>query len=133
MRGRKTFTPFVDQFGAPTWTRDIADMTLRLLQHGATGTYHYAYDDAGSWFDVYSHVKAVLGLDTELTGKESRDVRLPARRPLYSVLSNKKLKDALGETSPGSWRDRLTEFLLASTPSINPQPCTRHTSLCIPA
>ena len=39
------------------------------------------------------------------------DVRLPARRPRFSVMSNRKLVEFLGVEGMGSWKEPLREFL----------------------
>lgn len=111
LRSKEVFTPFVDQFGAPTWTVDIAKTLAQLLRKEASGLFHYAYDDFTNWFEVYDLVKKEWNLKTELIPKKSAEVKLPAKRPLNGRLSNQKIKDFLGLKSLGSWRDSLTKFL----------------------
>jgi len=111
LRGKDVFTPFSDQFGAPTWTLDLSQVTAKLISIGATGLYHFTYDDFASWADVYQFVKMELRLDTLLMPRRTADVKLPARRPLYSVMSNRKLIETLGVSGLGGWREPLREFL----------------------
>lgn len=113
---QERFTPFSDQFGAPTWTCDVAEMTADALERGLTGLYHLAYDDWASWAEVYAFARELLGSRTRLEPLLTSAIPLPARRPLNSRLSNQKLRAALGRTGLGSWRDRLRAFLLESPP-----------------
>lgn len=111
LKEKETFTPFDDQWGAPTWTRDVSRIVMDLIETDAKGLFHFAYDDFATWFDVYSFVKNELNLKTQLIPKKVSDINLPARRPKYGVLSNKKLLSHLGRQSVGSWKTSLKEFL----------------------
>jgi dTDP-4-dehydrorhamnose reductase len=115
LRGKKVFTPFLDQFGAPTWTRDLCKITEDLLQAGGEGIFHIAYDDHASWAEVFQYAIELLDLDLTLVPQKTADVILPAKRPLYCVLSNRKLLSFLGRDKMGSWKDSLREFLSTST------------------
>lgn len=110
LRDKKVFTPFSDQVGAPTWTRDIVWAVVGLLNKEAHGVYHVAYDDHASWAEVYQFAKDKLSLATELRPKKTSEFSLPATRPLFAVLDANKLSQQLGE-SLGSWQDSLGEFL----------------------
>ena len=111
LRLKESFTPFMDQFGAPTWTLDIAKVLISLMERDARGLFHFAYDDFASWYEVYELVKQELGLHTQLIPKRSSEVHLPAKRPLNGRLCNHKIKNFLGISSLGSWRDSLKMFL----------------------
>lgn len=111
LKGREVFTPFSDQFGAPTWTREIARVLVRLLAGAASGLFHFAYDDYASWAEVYEFVKSELRLSTRLIPKRTEEVALPAKRPRFSVMSNRKLVEFLGVDGMGSWKKPLGEFL----------------------
>lgn len=107
----KEFTPLSDQFGAPTWVRDVAQIVSQLMSKDAAGLFHFAYDDHASWLEVYEFVKKEWDLPVRLIPKRSEELNLPAKRPLYGVMSNKKLKAFLGVEKIGSWKDSLRQFL----------------------
>jgi dTDP-4-dehydrorhamnose reductase len=111
LRDKAVFTPFADQYGAPTWTRDLAAVTTQLMSRDARGLFHFAYDDYASWAEVFQFVKDELGLSVQLQPRQTAEVKLPARRPLFSVMSNRKLVSFLGLSGMGSWKDSLREFL----------------------
>lgn len=111
LRDKQVFTPFADQIGAPTWTRDIVECLPVLLSRETRGLFHFTYDDHASWAEVFGEVKKHWHLEVDLQPKMTEEFALPANRPLFSALSNEKLKKALGVESLGSWKDSLLEFL----------------------
>jgi dTDP-4-dehydrorhamnose reductase len=111
LRGKEVFTPFADQFGAPTWTQTVTQTVRELLRRDTYGLFHFAYEDYASWAQVFEFVKEKLNLTVRLVPKMSSEVSLPAKRPRFSVLSNAKLKRALGVDSMGSWKTDLAAFL----------------------
>lgn len=114
LRNKTEFTPFIDQWGAPSWTQDVSQVVVELMEQQAKGLFHFAYDDYANWFEVFQFVVEELGLSTRLIPKKTSEVNLPAQRPLYCVMSNKKLLKQLGRTSLGSWKDSLRMFLKSS-------------------
>jgi dTDP-4-dehydrorhamnose reductase len=111
LRTKATFSPFSDQVGAPTWTRRVAEVVALLLKKEATGLFHFAYDDSASWADVYALAKELLAINVTLLPKKTIEMKLPANRPLYSVMSPDKLLNCLGWRAMGSWKDDLKLFL----------------------
>lgn len=106
-----TFTPFEDQYGAPTWTRDISHTVVSLLQARASGLFHFSYDDFASLAEVFSFVKEEKGYHVKLIPLKTDQITLPAYRPRYCALSNKKLLKVLGQSEMGSWKASLRAFL----------------------
>jgi dTDP-4-dehydrorhamnose reductase len=112
LKDKTLFTPFADQIGAPTWTRDIVEVSLALAFRRAEGLFHLSYDNHASWATVFERVKDKLKLNVKLEPKKTAEFSLPAARPLFSVLSNRKLCGALGVPGLGRWEEALDEFLL---------------------
>ncbi|HVT66044.1 MAG TPA: dTDP-4-dehydrorhamnose reductase [Mycobacteriales bacterium] len=99
-----------DQRGAPTWTRDLA---VRLMALGTArvtpGIWHCSADGETSWFDVAVAIAEELNCDPRLVRPTtSATLNRPARRPAYSVLSNRKWA-AAGLPAMPHWRDALHE------------------------
>jgi dTDP-4-dehydrorhamnose reductase len=111
LREKSEFGAFTDQFGAPTWTKEIAENLVEMLRRDASGIFHFSYDDYGSWADIFELVKAELGLKVRLVHKKTAEAHLPAARPRFSVMSNRKLVALLGRKGMGSWKDPLRRFL----------------------
>jgi len=111
LKNKPAFTPFEDQFGAPTWSLDIVTYVLKVMSKGGSGLFHFSYDDYASWFEVYQFVKEEWGLPIQLIPQKADAVHLPAKRPKNGRLSNEKLKQFLGISKIGSWKTSLRAFL----------------------
>jgi dTDP-4-dehydrorhamnose reductase len=99
-----------DQLGAPTWARDIAGTTVRLLQAGGEGTFHVSAAGLGSWYEVALEVIRLTQRNVDVRPITTAEYGARAPRPAYSVLDNAKLRSA-GVMPIGDWRARLAVFL----------------------
>lgn len=99
-----------DQTGQPTWTRDVADLVVRLVDADApVGTYHATSQGAVTWFGFTREVVASAGLDPAMVSPTTTDAfPRPAPRPAYSVLGHRRLKEA-GVDPIGPWEERWKE------------------------
>lgn len=97
-----------DQRGQPTWTRDLAEQVIALVDFGApAGVYHGTNAGEASWFDFAQAILAEAGLDpNRIRRASSDDVRRPAPRPGYSVLGHDHWAE-VGLTPMRPWRDAL--------------------------
>jgi len=97
----------VDQVGQPTWTRDLADLIVRMVAADvAPGTYHGTASGRTSWHGFAQAVVAAAGMDPAIvrTTTSASYVR-PATRPAYSVLGHQMLRAA--RVAPiGDWAER---------------------------
>ncbi|MBE7699525.1 dTDP-4-dehydrorhamnose reductase [Oerskovia sp. Sa1BUA8] len=108
-----------DQVGQPTWTRDLADLVVRLVDAGApSGTYHGTSSGKASWFEFAAEVARSAGLpDGRVRPCTSGEFPRPAARPAWSVLAHDDLERS-GIAPIADWRDRwrvaAAEVLTAS-------------------
>ncbi|VTR76213.1 dTDP-4-dehydrorhamnose reductase [Cellulomonas hominis] len=96
-----------DQVGQPTWTADVADLAVRLVDAQApAGTYHATSSGRTSWFGFAREVVEAAGLDPEIVRPTTSEgyVR-PAPRPAFSVLGHDALR-AAGVEPVGDWQQR---------------------------
>jgi len=95
-----------DQAGQPTWTVDLSDLIVRLVEAGApSGTYHGTSSGSTTWFGFTRAVLDAVGSSTVLLPTTSEKFVRPAPRPAYSVLGHDAL-DAIGVTPIGDWAER---------------------------
>jgi dTDP-4-dehydrorhamnose reductase len=74
-----------DQFGQPTWTRDLADQILSYAKlDNAPPVVHSVSSGRASWFDFATEVVG----DYPLEPVSSSEFVTAAKRPKYSVLDN---------------------------------------------
>jgi dTDP-4-dehydrorhamnose reductase len=102
-----------DQFGAPTWTVDLARAISALIHTDKYGTYHISNSGQCSWHAVAERIVALEGLKTPVIPVSSAEFPRPATRPSYSVLSNEALLKA-GVGPLPRWEDSLAQYLRAT-------------------
>jgi dTDP-4-dehydrorhamnose reductase len=96
-----------DQFGQPTWTRDVADLIVRLVDADApAGTYHATSTGSCSWFDFAQAVVVAAGHESSVVQRTSSAAfAMRASRPSYSVLGHEAL-GRVGLEPIGDWEQR---------------------------
>jgi dTDP-4-dehydrorhamnose reductase len=105
-----------DQLGTPTYTVDLAEAILNLMERRACGLYHFSNEGVASWYDFACAI--VTGLRQRgVSFKVARIVpvlsaayKTAAKRPPYSVMDKTKYKDTTGE-SVRYWNDALSAYL----------------------
>lgn len=76
-----------DQIGCPTWTVELANGILKLLQK-PFGTYHVCGSGQTSWYGFAKEIFKQSELDVNLKPCKTEEFPRPARRPHYSVMDN---------------------------------------------
>ena len=87
---RGTMTVVDDQHGQPTWTRDLAEQSVRMLDAGVrSGTLHGTNAGATTWHGFARAIVENLGGDpATVMPTDSAQFARPARRPANSVLAH---------------------------------------------
>jgi dTDP-4-dehydrorhamnose reductase len=109
---RDTLAVVDDQGGQPTWTRDLAQKVVEIIDADITsGIFHGTSSGETTWFDFARAIFAGAGLDPErVQPTDSASFVRPAPRPAYSVLGHDAW--ALSGLSPlRHWEDALAEAL----------------------
>ena len=100
----------IDEIVSPTYAGALARQLKTLVAKGEAGTYHVTSGGECSWFDFARTIFEETGTDVRLVEGTSADFPSPVKRPDYSVLENKNLKDQGLDEMP-HWRDSLSEYL----------------------
>ncbi|KKU78980.1 MAG: dTDP-4-dehydrorhamnose reductase [Candidatus Peregrinibacteria bacterium GW2011_GWA2_47_7] len=95
-----------DQFGKPTYSRDLAIATLALMKSQKYGIYHIVNEGVVSWFDFAIEIVRTAEIDSKVLPMKSADLHQKARRPRISALMNTKLAKLR------SWKEALHDNLL---------------------
>lgn len=105
---KDTWSVVDDQRGQPTWTRDLAEQIVALIDCGApVGIYHGTNSGEATWFEFAQAVLSEAGLDSNrITPTDSSSFLRPAPRPGYSVLGHGQWQEA-GLSPMRHWRDAL--------------------------
>ena len=94
-----------DQFGQPTWTKDLAEIALaHSLNNFGERVVHAVSSGETSWYDFAVAIgRSVLKEQVAaIQPVESHEYQTPARRPSYSVLDNTKTQGPI----IGNWLER---------------------------
>jgi dTDP-4-dehydrorhamnose reductase len=127
--GGEPFDVVDDQWGQPTWTHDVAERTLALLDHGVrAGVVHATAGGRATWFDFARAIVAAAGLDASLVRPTAtREGDRAAARPHWSVLGHDGWA-RLGVAAPRPWNDAFAEAAASigwsDPPGAAPHPAT---------
>ncbi len=115
MKERASLNIVADQKGRPTYAKDLAMATMKIIEAlhaGKTikGIYHFANQGETTWYDFAAKIKAIAGLTCDLQPIETKDFPTPAKRPAYSVLDTSRIEEALSLSIP-HWEDALTSCM----------------------
>lgn len=100
-----------EQIGTPTNAINLAKVLLEFIQKEDKdyGIYHYSDAGQATWYDF------AYAIECKTLGKNKGYINpidnypTKAKRPLYSVLSNNKIKKVL-DINPQPWQDALKEL-----------------------
>ena len=106
---RNELSVVADQIGTPTHAADLAEAILTILpknKNEAVEIFHYSNEGVCSWYDFAKSVFEIKGIDIKLVAIESSHYPTPAKRPFFSVLNKKNIKDKFQIEIP-YWKDSL--------------------------
>lgn len=93
-----------DQVGCPTWTIDLADGIISLIEEEAEyGTYHLCGGGQTSWYNFAKEIFANLNLNTNLIACKSIEYPQKAKRPHFSAMEN--------QNALRNWKLALQEYI----------------------
>ncbi len=104
-----------DQIGSPTYTADLAQYTLKLVEAGASGLFHVVNSGQASWCELASEAVQLAQAQCVVTPIPSSAYPQKATRPAYSVLDCGDLTRMTG-ISPRPWPQALREYIFKEFP-----------------
>ena len=111
MKERTTLNVVSDQIGRPTYAKDLAIATIKIVNEVSDGkkikgVYHFANKGVTSWFEFAQQIKKNAGLSCDLLPINTAQFPTPAKRPAYSVLDTQKIETTINIDIP-SWEESL--------------------------
>ena len=102
-----------DQVGGPTYTGDLAQFTLELLEKKSVpGFYHFSNEGATSWFEFAKEIQKQTGhASCKIAPVSSDNIFRPAQRPANSRFDLSKSTQAVGHASR-AWQEALGNYLM---------------------
>jgi dTDP-4-dehydrorhamnose reductase len=111
-----------DQKGCPTWTGDLSDALVILVQRidkgsreVSWGTYHFCGAGKTSWYELALAVVKEASRRSSLKVLSvlpipTSDYPTPAKRPMWSVMDCSKIQDTF-DIKPKKWEKSLTVMI----------------------
>lgn len=84
-----------DQIGSPTYAGDLAQVMVDILEfpEWIPGIYNYSNEGEISWYEFALSIKEFGGYNCNVEGIPSTSYPTPAKRPEFSLLDKKKIKE----------------------------------------
>ncbi|OKP85501.1 dTDP-4-dehydrorhamnose reductase [Paenibacillus sp. P32E] len=99
-----------DQFGSPTFTYDLAQLIVEMLQTNSYGVYHATNEGYCSWAEFAVEIFRLMNLDVKINFIKSEQYVTKAIRPKNSRLSKSSL-ELFGFHRLPDWKDALVRYL----------------------
>ncbi|TNE75359.1 MAG: dTDP-4-dehydrorhamnose reductase [Bacteroidetes bacterium] len=105
-----------DQFGSPTYARDLAHACVKIILKGSRisekgRVYHYCNEGVINWYQFAKAIAELSGnVDFPIHAITTDQFPTKAKRPVYSALSNEKIRTDF-DISIRDWKEALTECL----------------------
>lgn len=116
MKEKDVLTIVSDQYGTPTYARDLAEAITIILDSAESGgwekgIYHFSNLGETTWYGFAQKIKQLSNIENcQLKPIDTKDYPTAAVRPLYTVLDKSKIQDTFHFTIP-HWEDSLERFL----------------------
>ena len=107
---RKELSVVADQIGCPTYTLDLANAILELVDSEKYGIYHISNSGSCSWYELAKEIFKEAKMEIKVIPCTTAEFPRPAARPAYSVLEHMSIE--LNQfSSIRSWREGLSAFI----------------------
>lgn len=107
----KEISVVADQFGAPTYTADLASLLCDMIETAKYGTYHACNSGCCSWAEFAEEIFKAAHMDVKVRPIRTEEYFTKAERPKNSKLSMKSLKHN-GFLGMKDWDTAIRDFLM---------------------
>lgn len=107
---REEISVVSDQWGSPTYTKDLAPLLCDMIETEKYGIYHATNEGVTNWAAFAIAIFKEAGLPCKVCPINSKDYPTKATRPRNSRLSKKSLDEAGFQRLP-IWQDALLRYL----------------------
>ena len=100
-----------DQCGTPTYALDLANAIQVILSKPVQGIYHFSNEGVCSWYDFTQMIARIAHhKDCNIRPCLSSEYPSPVKRPAYSVLDKRSIRETFGIEVP-YWVDSLEKCI----------------------
>ncbi len=98
-----------DQYGSPTSAMELARAVAFIMDMEEYGIYHATCEGIAAWYEFAVEIFQMAGKTVTVKPITTEEYKTPAKRPQYSVLENRKLKEAGYRIK--DWKEALKEYM----------------------
>ena len=109
-RTHPTLSVVTDEFTFPTFSDNLAEQTMKIIENNLTGIYHATSEGYCNWFELVEHIVGKMNIESKLEKVSSVVFNKKLPKPSFSVLENQKLKDENINIMP-HWTDAVNKYL----------------------
>lgn len=106
----KEITVVADQFGAPTYTADLAPLLCDMIETDKYGTYHACNGGCCSWAEFAEEIFKDAKMDVKVIPIRTAEYPTKAKRPKNSRMSMQELH-TMGSSTLEYWKDAVKNFV----------------------
>lgn len=109
-KSKDRLTVVNDQFGTPTYTKDLAKAIAKLIEKNCYGIYHITNSGYTNWCDYARYIFSLTGCKVTVDPISTEEFNRPAPRPKFSVLEN-RLWQLEGFPVLRSYKEAVKEYI----------------------
>lgn len=99
-----------DQFGCPSFTKNVVENCWQLIENKEEGIFHITSKGKISWYEFASEIFKQAGVQINLQPVDSSEFPTKAKRPAFSLLSTEKIAN-ISSVSLVEWEEGLKSML----------------------
>lgn len=99
-----------DQVGSPTFTFDLAELLIDMIQSDKYGIYHASNEDFCTWAEFAEEIFKTSNKDVKINAITTEEYPTPAVRPKNSRMSKQKLLENGFKPLP-LWQDAVKRYV----------------------
>lgn len=99
-----------DQYGTPTSALELARAIVFLMKTDAYGIYHATCEGSTNWYEFARTIFEMSNKAVEVEPITTEEYPTPAKRPMYSILDNKALREKHGYYMK-DWKEAFKEYM----------------------
>lgn len=88
---RKEISVVADQYGSPTYTANLAQLLVEMIQTEKYGIYHATNEGVCTWAEFAEEIFKIAGMNVKVNPITTAEYPTKAKRPMNSRLSKKSL------------------------------------------
>ena len=98
-----------DEYVSPTYTKDLANQIKKIIENNIKGVVHATSEGYCNWVEMGKYLYSNLGLKVEIEEVKSSYFNKALKKPKFSVLENKILKEKNINIMP-DWETSLRKY-----------------------